>query len=91
VTRIAVRLTPRAARDGIDGWTRDARGELLLRIRVTAPPVDGRANHALVRVLAAALGIAPARVTLVEGAAFRRKLVDVELEPAEVDRRLPPR
>jgi len=71
--RLAVRLTPRAAADQIGGWSD---GEL--RVRVTAPPVDGRANAALVRLLAEALGIAPGRVRIVAGATARRKLVEFE-------------
>ncbi len=82
--RIAVRITPRAAADRIDGW---AGGEL--RVRVTAPPVEGRANAALVRLLAEALGIAPSRVRVVTGATGRRKLVEAEgLSLEEVQARL---
>jgi len=91
VTRITVRLTPRAGRDAVDGWRPDPRGgEQLLHVRVGAPPADGRANDALVRVLAGALGIAPGRVTLVSGAASRRKVVEIDLEADEIARRLGP-
>lgn len=82
--RIAAHITPRASADHIAGWTGDE-----LRVRVTAPPVDGRANAALVRLLAATLGIAPSRVRVVAGATSRRKLVEVEgLSLAEVRARL---
>lgn len=82
--RIAVHITPRANVDQVAGWTGDA-----LRVRVTAPPIDGRANAALVRLLAGALGIAPSRVRVVAGEASRRKLVEVEgLSLAEVKARL---
>ncbi len=82
--RIAVHITPRAAADRIDGWAGDE-----LRVRVTAPPVEGRANAALVRLLAKALGIAPGRVRVVTRASGRRKLVEVEgLSLAEVQARL---
>jgi uncharacterized protein YggU (UPF0235/DUF167 family) len=47
-------------------------------IRVTAPPVDGRANDALCRLVAAAAGVAPSRVTIVRGHAARDKVVRVE-------------
>jgi uncharacterized protein len=61
-----------------------------LRVRVAAPPVEGAANQALVRVLAAELGVARRSVRLVAGAAGRRKLVVVEgLEADEVVARWP--
>lgn len=72
MARISVRLTPRGGRDAIDGWDGD-----VLRVRVSAAPVDGKANDALVRLLAKALGVAPSRVTLVAGAQARMKVVEV--------------
>ena len=71
--RIAVHITPRASADQVIGWAGDA-----LRVRVTAPPVEGRANEALVRLLAHVLGVAPGRVRVVAGAKARRKLVEIE-------------
>jgi uncharacterized protein (TIGR00251 family) len=82
MTRVAVRLTPRARRDAIGGF--DERGRLL--VRVTAAPVDGAANAACVRLLAKALGIAPSRVTLVGGRRARDKVLEVPVEPAAVQR-----
>ncbi len=73
MTRISVRLTPRAGRNAIDGWD----GEML-RAHVAAPPVDGKANDALLRLLAKALGIAPSRVALASGAQSRVKIVEVD-------------
>jgi uncharacterized protein YggU (UPF0235/DUF167 family) len=67
--RIAVHVTPRAGSNGLavqDGGA--------IRIRVTAPPEDGRATEAARRLLARALGVAPSRLTLVTGAASRDKL-----------------
>jgi uncharacterized protein (TIGR00251 family) len=71
--RIRVRLTPRASRDAIDGWRGDA-----LRVRVSAPPVDGRANEALERLIADALGVAPSAVRVTAGGRGRDKTVAVE-------------
>lgn len=70
---IRVRLTPRASRSQIDGWDGD-----LLRVRVAAPPVEGKANDALLRLLAEALGVPPSRLRLVRGRASREKVVAVE-------------
>ena len=73
MARISVRLTPRGGRDGIDGWDGD-----ILRVRVAAPPVDGRANEAMLRLLAKALGVPASNVMIASGAQSRIKLVDVE-------------
>jgi len=82
--RIRVRLTPRAARDEIVGWR-----EGLLLARVTAPPVEGRANAALARLLARALGLPPSRVGVIAGARGREKTVAIDgLSQEEAVRRL---
>jgi uncharacterized protein len=47
-------------------------------IRVTAPPVDGKANDALCRLIAKRAGVAPSRVTLIRGHTARDKVVRVE-------------
>jgi uncharacterized protein (TIGR00251 family) len=81
--RLEVRVQPRAPRDEIAG-ERDGR----LVVRVTAPPVDGRANDAVRKLLAKRLGVARGRVTVVRGEAGRDKLVEVEgLDDADVLRR----
>jgi uncharacterized protein len=82
VARISVRLTPRAGRDAIDGWD----GERL-RVRVAAAPVDGRANEALLHLLAKTVGVAPSRVALVSGAQARTKIVDIDGVSAKEARR----
>lgn len=83
-TRLTVRLVPRTARDEVVGFE----GEVL-RVRVTAPPVDGRANEALTRLLARRLGLGRGAVRLVTGHASRQKVVEVEgLSPDEVRERL---
>jgi uncharacterized protein (TIGR00251 family) len=83
-SRLKVRVTPRATRDQIVGWREDT-----LRVRVTAPPVAGRANEALLRLLAAALGVPSGRLRLVRGQGSREKLIAVEgLAEAEARARL---
>jgi uncharacterized protein (TIGR00251 family) len=84
-SRFAVRLTPRAARDQVDGVVE---GEL--RAHVSAPAVEGAANNALVRLLAEELGVARRDVRIVAGASSRRKLVVVDgLEPDQLVARWP--
>lgn len=72
--RITVQVAPRASSSGIMG----AYGEDALRVRLNAPPVDGKANAELVRFIAEVLGVAQRRVSLVSGATSRRKVVKVE-------------
>ena len=77
-------MQPRASREGIDGWQAGA-----LRVRVSSPPVDGDANRAVIALLARALGVRPAVLTIVHGTRGRDKLVRVEgLGPEDVERRL---
>ncbi|MGH7391872.1 MAG: DUF167 domain-containing protein [Candidatus Rokuibacteriota bacterium] len=70
--RVAVRVQPRASRDEVLGW-RDG----VLRVRVTAPPVEGAANGAVVALVAGALGVKPSAVRLIRGQTGRHKLVSV--------------
>jgi len=67
-----VRVVPRSAREGVAGYA-----EGVVRIRLNAPPVSGRANEALIRFLAKALGVPRGRVTLVSGETGRNKIVRV--------------
>jgi len=79
-----VRVIPRASRDEIAGW----QGEEL-RVRLRAPPVDGAANEALLRLLATRLGIPVASIELVTGAASRHKRLRIAgLNEMELRKRL---
>ncbi len=75
--RLAVRLTPKGGRDRIDGWARDAAGRPYLKVRVSAPPVDGEANAALIAVVAKALGLPRSAVVLAAGAGARIKSLEI--------------
>ncbi len=81
---IAVRVAPRARRSAIAG---ERAGRLL--VETTAPPVDGRANEAVCRLLAKTLGVANGRVRLTSGTHARDKLVQIDgITVADVARRL---
>ena len=87
--RIAVRLTPRGGRDAVEGWTVDEAGRPLLKARVSAPPVDGEANAALIKLIAKALGVSRSSVSIASGEGARVKVLAVEgLDEAEARRRL---
>lgn len=68
----AVRVTPRASRDAIEGAYQGA-----LKVRLTAPPVDDRANEALIDLLAERLNVPKSAVRIVAGAKSRTKQVEV--------------
>lgn len=87
--RLAVKLTPRASADRIDGWDVDPDGRPVLKVRVRARPVEGEANDALVRFLAKALDRPRRDVNLVRGGASRLKMVEVAgLDEAAIRKRL---
>lgn len=71
--RIEVRLRPRGHADELLGLE-----DGVLQARVAAPPVDGKANKALCRLLAKRLGVAPSRVAIARGEKSRQKLIEVE-------------
>lgn len=83
-SRIRVRVTPRAGRDQI-GRPRDG----VLPVRLTAPPVEGKANDGLLRLLAKSLAITPRDLRIVRGASGRDKLIEIDgLDAPEVWLRL---
>jgi uncharacterized protein len=83
-TTLSVKVVPRASRDEVVGW----RGGVL-RLRVSAAPQDGRANAAVIALLATALGVRKSAVTISTGHASALKRVAIEgLTPNEVEQRL---
>lgn len=74
---LAVRLTPRAGRDAIDGIEPLADGRRVLKVRVRAAASEGAANAALIALIAKALGVAQRDVQIVAGTTARVKRVRV--------------
>ena len=88
-SRLAVRVTPRGGRDAVEGWTHDADGRPLLRVRVAAAASDGQANAAVIALLAKMLGRPRSSVRLTAGAGARVKRFDIEgIAPSELADRL---
>jgi len=82
--QLAIKVVPGASRDGVAGWLGTA-----LKIRVAAPPERRKANAAVERVLAEALGLPRDAVRIVAGATSARKTVEVAgLSESELRQRL---
>lgn len=71
-SRLEIKAIPNAPRSEVVGWLGDA-----LKVKVHAPPVEGKANEALCAFLAETLGLPKRSVTMVQGTASRRKLVQI--------------
>lgn len=71
--RLNVKVVPKSSRTVVAGWLGDE-----LKIRVAAPPERGKANDAVVALLARALGLRPDRIRIVAGAASGRKLLEID-------------
>ena len=72
-----VRLTPKGGRDAVEGWTEGADGTAHLKARVRAVPENGKANAALVALLAASLDVPKSAVRIASGATARLKRVEI--------------
>ena len=82
--RIALKVVPGSTRDGIVGWLGDA-----LKVRVRAPAEAGRANAAVVRVVAEALGLPESAVRICAGGSSPKKVLELDgLDPAELRARV---
>jgi uncharacterized protein len=86
--RIAVRLTPRARANRIEGIAHLADGAARLKVTVTAPPADGRANDALLLLLAKEWRLPRRELTIVGGQKSRNKVVHIAGDPPVLLKRL---
>lgn len=78
---LAVRLTPKGGRDAIDGVETMSDGRSVLKARVRAVPEDGKANAALIELLAKALKVARSCVTVSAGHTSRVKTLEIAGDP----------
>lgn len=87
---LCVRLTPRAGKDAIGGLWTDAKGTAWLRASVSAVPEKGRANAALIALLARALDIPSTAILLESGDVSRLKRLRISGNAAMLERTLEP-
>lgn len=85
---VPVRLTPKAGRNRIDGVKADADGTRRLAVSVTAVAEDGKANGALIGLLAKTWKLPKSAIAITAGAKARAKLVRVAGDPARILERI---
>lgn len=74
---VFVKLTPKAAHTRIQGLYFDTQQQAYLKVSVTAPPVDGRANQALIEFLSKKISCAPSKISFVRGETDRFKVLSI--------------
>jgi uncharacterized protein (TIGR00251 family) len=82
--RLFVRLTPKASRNAVSGRAEDADGRQQLRVAVTAVPENGKANAALVKLLAKQAKWPKSAITIISGQTDRNKVLAIAGDPAMI-------
>lgn len=80
---INIRLTPKAARNALQGWTTDQDGQPVLKVSVTTPPEKGKANKALIALLAREWHIPKSSITLIKGETSKNKTLLLSEKPGK--------
>jgi uncharacterized protein (TIGR00251 family) len=86
--RVSVRVVPKASRNAVAGLAGRTDGSRVLKLSVTAVPEGGKANEAVVKLLAKSWKLPKTSITLVAGATDRNKILHVAGDPADLMRRL---
>ena len=86
--KVAVRLTPKASRDRVEGGQAEADGGIVLKVSVTTVPEDGKANAALIKLLAKEWRLPKSSIEIVHGATDRRKTLFIGGDAGQLRLRL---
>ena len=86
--RVRLKVTPKAKREQIGGLLDEPDGSRALKVAVTAAPEDGKANAAVIALLAREWGVAKSAISVVSGATDRRKLVEIRGPSPELQAKL---
>lgn len=78
--RLIVHLTPKASHNKIEGWAFDENGQKVLRVKVTAVPENGKANEALIKLLAKTLHLSKSKISFIRGETSRIKHLEVQID-----------
>jgi len=84
--RLSVRLTPGGGRDAIDGVEQHADGRAYVKARVSAVPEDGKANKALIVLLAKKLRLPKSSITIISGETARKKILRIDTDPEDFEK-----
>ena len=85
---LQVRLTPKGGRDAVEGWTQGADGIPHLKARVRAVPEAGKANTALIELIAKTLSVPKSAVRIAAGGSARLKRIEIKGDGAALAARL---
>ena len=85
--RLTIRLTPSGGRDAIEGIETDAAGTRYLKARVRAVPEDGKANKALIELVAKRFGVPKSAVSVISGETARKKILRIDGNPEDLRHR----
>lgn len=85
---IVVRVSPNSSRARIDGPVTEADGTEMLKVAVTVPPEGGKANAALVKLLAKEWGLPKTTLSITSGAKDRRKTVTIEGDARVLEKKI---
>ncbi len=85
---LQVRLTPKGGRDAVEGWAEGAGGISYLKARVRAAPEDGKANAALLELLAETLSVPKSALRIAAGGSARLKRIEIAGDGALLAARL---
>lgn len=75
--KLALKITPGARRNECLGWEGHPQAGTVLKLKIASPPVDGKANRAIIAYLAELLGLGKSEISLLHGTSGRIKLVEV--------------
>lgn len=82
--RLSVRLTPNGGRDALEKVEAGSDGDMVLKARVSAVPENGKANKALIALLAKAFRVPKSAITLISGETARKKILRIDTNPEDL-------
>lgn len=82
--RLSVRLTPSGGRDALEKLETVADGDVVLKARVSAVPENGKANKALIALLAKSLRVPKSAISFISGETARKKILRIEADPEDL-------
>ncbi|WP_312947010.1 DUF167 domain-containing protein [Agrobacterium sp.] len=82
--RLSVRLTPNGGRDVLEKLETSADDDVVLKARVSAVPENGKANKALIALLAKSLRVPKSTISFISGETARKKILRIDADPEDL-------